>query len=195
MLMSSSFYLSTNTGVTFAKTVALGSSTAVNAIKVHPTVAGDLWATTDIGLFHSTDYGKTFAQITGPTAGWGIGKPARNGQHNSLANSIPSSRCWLHQHSLPRYLRVLHSGRCYSSLQDRRQGSQLGHHQRCSTRICRLLSKLRRCGHGQIRPCVRWDERSRNLLWRCLWDSSNRNYCHEQVCNIHVEHEVKHHQQ
>ncbi|TVY24122.1 Xyloglucanase [Lachnellula hyalina] len=69
----SSIYVSTDTAKTFAKTVALGSSTAVNQIRVNPTVAGDVWASTDTGLFHSLDYGKTFTQIstsTGPTVGY-----------------------------------------------------------------------------------------------------------------------------
>lgn len=67
------FYVSTNGGVTFAKTLMLGNSTAVNQIRVHPTVAGDVWATTDAGLFHSLDYGKTFSKIgSGVTAGYGF---------------------------------------------------------------------------------------------------------------------------
>ncbi|TVY47674.1 Xyloglucanase [Lachnellula occidentalis] len=68
-----SIYVSTDIGKTFAKTVALGSSTAVNQIRVNPTVAGDVWASADTGLFHSLNYGKTFTQIstsTGPTAGY-----------------------------------------------------------------------------------------------------------------------------
>jgi xyloglucan-specific exo-beta-1,4-glucanase len=68
-----SFYVSSDTGSTFTKTVALGSSTAVNQIRVHPTVAGDVWATTDVGLFHSTNFGQTFTQISGPTEGWSFG--------------------------------------------------------------------------------------------------------------------------
>lgn len=70
-----SIYTSTDLGVTFAKTVSLGSSTTVNQIRVNPTVAGDVWATTDTGLFHSLDYGATFAKISGGvTAGYGFGK-------------------------------------------------------------------------------------------------------------------------
>lgn len=66
-----SFYVSSDIGATFTKTVALGSSTAVNQIRVHPTVAGDVWASTDVGLFHSVDFGSTFSQVSsGVTAGW-----------------------------------------------------------------------------------------------------------------------------
>lgn len=61
--------------MTFAKTVALGSSTVVNKIRVHPTVAGELWASTDTGLFHSVNYGATFTQIgSGCTTGYDFGE-------------------------------------------------------------------------------------------------------------------------
>jgi len=66
-----SFYVSTNIGVSFTETVALGASTTVNKIRVHPFVAGDVWASTDVGLFHSINYGSTFTQIgSGCTAGY-----------------------------------------------------------------------------------------------------------------------------
>ncbi len=66
-----SFYVSTNIGVSFTETVALGASTVVNKIRVHPFVAGDVWASTDVGLFHSTNYGSTFTQIgSGCTVGY-----------------------------------------------------------------------------------------------------------------------------
>ncbi|KAF9889037.1 hypothetical protein FE257_008014 [Aspergillus nanangensis] len=79
-----SFYVSTNSGVAFQKTTSLGSSTAVNAIRVHPSVAGDVWATTDTGLFHSTNYGSSFTKIAGGcTAGWsfGLGKASATGSY------------------------------------------------------------------------------------------------------------------
>jgi xyloglucan-specific exo-beta-1,4-glucanase len=47
----------------------------VNKIRVHPTVAGELWASTDVGLFHSVNYGTTFTQIgSGVTTGYDFGK-------------------------------------------------------------------------------------------------------------------------
>lgn len=74
-LTARSIYVSSDIGVTFAKTVALGSSTVVNKIRVHPTVAGELWASTDVGLFHSVNYGATFTQIgSGVTTGYDFGK-------------------------------------------------------------------------------------------------------------------------
>lgn len=74
LLIICSFYVSLDVGVTFTKTVALGSSTAINQIRVHPNVAGDVWASTDVGLFHSVDFGHTFTQVSsGLTAGWSFG--------------------------------------------------------------------------------------------------------------------------
>ncbi|KAK3333752.1 hypothetical protein B0T19DRAFT_135672 [Cercophora scortea] len=59
----SAFYRSTNIGATFSSvTGALGAATAVRDIVAHPTVAGEVWVSTDIGLFRSTNYGATFTQ-------------------------------------------------------------------------------------------------------------------------------------
>ena len=75
-----SFCVSTNGGKTFAQTTKLASSTTINKIVANPSVAGDVWASTDTGLFHSTNYGKTFATISGPTAGYSfaLGKSTAN---------------------------------------------------------------------------------------------------------------------
>jgi xyloglucan-specific exo-beta-1,4-glucanase len=82
-----SFYVSINSGASFTKTVSLGSSTAVNAIRAHPSIAGDIWVTTDTGLWHSTNYGSSFSQIgSGCTAGWsfGFGKPSTTASYPVL---------------------------------------------------------------------------------------------------------------
>ena len=63
-------YLSHDSGTTFAKAASLGASTAVKTIQTNPSVAGDLWASTDRGLFHSSSYGANFTQVVGPTQGW-----------------------------------------------------------------------------------------------------------------------------
>jgi len=77
---SGTFYVSKDTGKTFVSTTKLGSSTTVNKVVVNPTVAGDVWVSTDKGLFHSTTYGTSFSQITGPTEGWSfaLGKSKSN---------------------------------------------------------------------------------------------------------------------
>jgi xyloglucan-specific exo-beta-1,4-glucanase len=71
---ASSFYLSTDIGVNFLKTASLGNSTTVFQIRVHPLTAGDVWVSTDNGLFHSVDYGRSFSKTSsGVTAGFSFG--------------------------------------------------------------------------------------------------------------------------
>ncbi|EED24641.1 endoglucanase, putative [Talaromyces stipitatus ATCC 10500] len=84
---SGSLYLSTNGGVSFNKTVTLGSSTAVNAIRAHPSIAGDVWISTDTGLWHSTSFGESSVHIdSGCTAGWsfGLGKAATSASYSVI---------------------------------------------------------------------------------------------------------------
>ncbi|KAK6082204.1 glycoside hydrolase family 74 protein [Seiridium cupressi] len=61
---SATFYVSTDTGSTFAAGGSLGSATSVRDIAVNPATAGDVWVSTDVGIFHSTDYGATFTQTS-----------------------------------------------------------------------------------------------------------------------------------
>lgn len=61
---SGAFYVSTNTGTSFSKAGALGSATSVADIAPHPTVAGTVYVSTDIGIFKSTNYGAAFTQIS-----------------------------------------------------------------------------------------------------------------------------------
>lgn len=70
----STSYLSTDTGKTFSSAGSLGSSTSVAAIRANPTAAGDIWLSTDKGLFHSTNYGSSFSQISSSNVyqGWSI---------------------------------------------------------------------------------------------------------------------------
>ncbi|KAK8078795.1 carbohydrate-binding module family 1 protein [Apiospora phragmitis] len=60
----SSFYVSKDAGSSFGATGKLGSATAVRDIAAHPAKAGDVWVSTDAGVFHSTDYGATFTQTS-----------------------------------------------------------------------------------------------------------------------------------
>ncbi|KAK0629028.1 glycoside hydrolase family 74 protein [Bombardia bombarda] len=60
----SSFYKSTNIGATFSVVAGvLGSATAVRDIIAHPTVAGEVWVSTDVGLFRSVNYGVSFGAV------------------------------------------------------------------------------------------------------------------------------------
>ncbi|KAG6845973.1 hypothetical protein H0H87_011021 [Tephrocybe sp. NHM501043] len=82
----SSFYISTDNGKTFTVKGSLGSSAYPSKIVVHPTVTGDVWVSSDTGLFHSTDSGATFIAISGVTQAWAIalGAPATTGGYPAL---------------------------------------------------------------------------------------------------------------
>ncbi|KAM0331283.1 hypothetical protein ACHAQA_002953 [Verticillium albo-atrum] len=68
---SDAFYVSADGGATFAKGGALQGATSVRSIAAHPTEAGDVWVSTNVGIFHSTDSGKSFTQAsTGLTNTW-----------------------------------------------------------------------------------------------------------------------------
>ncbi|KAJ6519554.1 hypothetical protein C8R45DRAFT_852566 [Mycena sanguinolenta] len=69
---ANSFYLSTNGGVTFTVTSSLGSSNVPAKVIVNPKVSGDVWVSTDTGLFHSTTFGSSFTAIPGITEAWAI---------------------------------------------------------------------------------------------------------------------------
>ncbi|KAI1504771.1 hypothetical protein F5X99DRAFT_348813 [Biscogniauxia marginata] len=58
------FYMSTDTGTSFAKAGSLGSATTVRDIAAHPNNAGEVWVSTDIGIFQSTNYGSSFTQVS-----------------------------------------------------------------------------------------------------------------------------------
>ncbi|KKF93232.1 Xyloglucanase [Ceratocystis platani] len=57
------FYVSSDAGLNFAKGAALGSATAIRSIAAHPSTAGTVYVSTDVGVFASTDFGKTFSTL------------------------------------------------------------------------------------------------------------------------------------
>ncbi|KAF6822324.1 glycoside hydrolase family 74 protein [Colletotrichum musicola] len=60
----SSFYRSTNTGASFATAGSLSGATSIRHVEAHPAKAGDVWVSTDAGIFHSTDYGSSFSLVS-----------------------------------------------------------------------------------------------------------------------------------
>ncbi|KAI0078942.1 Oligoxyloglucan reducing end-specific cellobiohydrolase [Panus rudis PR-1116 ss-1] len=82
----SKFYLSTDGGKTFSAKGSLGSSTSPVKIVVNPEVTGDVWVSTDKGIFHSTDTGSTFSQLSGVSQAWAIalGAPKSTGGYPAL---------------------------------------------------------------------------------------------------------------
>lgn len=90
----SSFYLSTDGGKTFAAKGSLGASTSPVKVVVNLNVTGDVWVSSDAGLFHSTDLGSTFTAISGITEAWAIalGAPISAGKYPAIfaAASISS---------------------------------------------------------------------------------------------------------
>lgn len=82
----SSFYLSVDGGKTFAVKSSLGSSTAPAKVVVNPGVTGDVWVSTDKGLFHSINSGSTFTAISAITQAWavGLGAPKTTGGYPAI---------------------------------------------------------------------------------------------------------------
>ncbi|KAM0328575.1 hypothetical protein ACHAQA_004983 [Verticillium albo-atrum] len=60
----STFYRSTNSGSSFSTAGSLSGATAIRDISVHPTTAGDVWVSTDAGIFHSTNAGTSFTLVS-----------------------------------------------------------------------------------------------------------------------------------
>ncbi|OCH96472.1 Oligoxyloglucan reducing end-specific cellobiohydrolase [Obba rivulosa] len=82
----SDFYVSVDGGKTFSIEGSLAESTSPVKIIVHPNVTGDVWVSTDQGLFHSTNTGSTFTAISGVTEAWAIalGAPATAGGYPTV---------------------------------------------------------------------------------------------------------------
>ncbi|KAG6876061.1 hypothetical protein C0993_005775, partial [Termitomyces sp. T159_Od127] len=82
----SSFYISNDNGNTFAMKGSLGTSSSPVKIVVHPNVTGDIWVSSDKGLYHSTDSGATFTAMSGIDQAWAIalGAPSSSGGYPAL---------------------------------------------------------------------------------------------------------------
>ncbi|KAL1748917.1 glycoside hydrolase family 74 protein [Schizophyllum fasciatum] len=80
------FYVSTDGGASFNTTSTLGDSTTPFDIAVHFGASGDVWVSTDKGLYHSTDSGATFAAVEGISQAWalGLGVPKEEGAYPAV---------------------------------------------------------------------------------------------------------------
>ncbi|TFK23176.1 CEL6 protein, partial [Coprinopsis marcescibilis] len=77
------FYISTDGGVSFVERGSLEDSTSPFQIAVNRNKTGDVWVSTDKGLFHSTNSGETFSRIVGIKQAWSVslGPPAHPGDY------------------------------------------------------------------------------------------------------------------
>lgn len=57
------FYVSTDAAITFTES-PLANVTEIRHIAAHPDQAGEIWVSTDAGIFHSTDFGQTFSPLS-----------------------------------------------------------------------------------------------------------------------------------
>ena len=73
-------YVSSDGGQTFVSSANI-TSYGVGLLAVHPAKAGDVWYSTNTGIYHSTDFGKTFTASPGVQSGThiAVGKGAGNG--------------------------------------------------------------------------------------------------------------------
>ncbi|CAE6528734.1 unnamed protein product [Rhizoctonia solani] len=81
------FYVSTDFGSAFSATSAsLGSSTSAVKIVSNTNKAGEVWVSTDKGLFHSNNFGASFTAATSVTQAWaiGLGAPKTSGAAPSV---------------------------------------------------------------------------------------------------------------
>lgn len=61
------FYISTDGAATFTES-PLANVTEIRHIAAHPTQAGEIWVSTDAGIFHSTNFGQAFSALpAGPS--------------------------------------------------------------------------------------------------------------------------------
>lgn len=68
---TSGLYISSDTGRTFNFTTPLPSSGSIR-LAVHPAQAGDIWLSTNQGVYHSTNFGVSFMQSPNVESGYAI---------------------------------------------------------------------------------------------------------------------------
>jgi xyloglucan-specific exo-beta-1,4-glucanase len=84
-----SVYVSSDGGATFTSTAL--STGGASSIKVHPTVAGDIWVSGSSGLWHSTDFGKTFSKLSAVTTAYAIALGKGSGTYPNIYGFVTTS--------------------------------------------------------------------------------------------------------
>lgn len=82
----SQFYISIDGGKTFTSPSSLGSSTSPFKVIANPSITGDVWVSTDVGIFHTTNSGESFIQLPGISQAWAIalGAPKMSGGYPAI---------------------------------------------------------------------------------------------------------------
>ncbi|KAF8319958.1 Oligoxyloglucan reducing end-specific cellobiohydrolase [Clavulina sp. PMI_390] len=83
---ASSFYVSTNSAVSFTVAQTFSGASSVNKIAANYATAGDVWVSTDVGLYHITNYGASISSISGWTKAWpvALGAPKTTGGYPAV---------------------------------------------------------------------------------------------------------------
>lgn len=81
--LGSTTYVSNDGGISFTAAGTLGVSTNVFMIVANWATSGDLWISTDVGVFHSSDFAASFHQILGFTTTFSValGAPKVTGDY------------------------------------------------------------------------------------------------------------------
>ncbi|KAJ2899840.1 Xyloglucanase [Zalerion maritima] len=65
----STFYVSSDIAASFSEGGTLDSASEIRDIVTHPDNAGEMYVSTDVGIFSSTDYGSSFTAVSGDVTG------------------------------------------------------------------------------------------------------------------------------
>jgi xyloglucan-specific exo-beta-1,4-glucanase len=104
---SSTFYVSSNNGETFAAGGALTGATTINYVIAHPKTAGKVYVSTNAGIYLSTNFGASFTVLTttitnvyqialglGPSSSWYLYAFGTGANGNRLYGSADNGNTW-----------------------------------------------------------------------------------------------------
>jgi xyloglucan-specific exo-beta-1,4-glucanase len=104
---SSTFYVSSNNGATFAAGGALTGAPTVNDVIAHPKTAGTVYVSTSAGIYLSTNFGASFTVLTttltnvyqialglGPSSSWYLYAFGTGADGNRLYGSADNGKTW-----------------------------------------------------------------------------------------------------